>query len=140
MGRSILAVFLGWAASLFVIVVVETAGHALYPMPAGADIWRQPELAVGLAIPAGAMMLVILGWALGALAGGFLAGRLVQARQEAHALAVALLILGSAVWTMLTLPHPAWVWVASVVLVPGAGWLGGRLAIRRGEAYHRAAG
>ena len=129
MGRSILAIFLGWAASLVVIVLVEAASHQLFPMPAGSDIWNPADMAGnGPAIPAAALALVILAWALGALAGGFLAGRLVQKAQLRHALIVAAVVLGSAVWTMLTVPHPAWMWVAALVLVPAGGWLGGRLA------------
>lgn len=129
MSRSILAVFLGWAASLVVIVLVEAASHQLFPLPAGADIWNPADLARGGPdIPAAAFALVVAGWTLGALAGGFLAGRLVQKGQVRHALLVAAVVLGSAVWTMLTVPHPVLMWVAAIILVPAAGWLGGRLA------------
>jgi hypothetical protein len=31
---------------------------------------------------------------------------------------------------MLTLPHPVWMWVGAILLVPAAGWLGGRLAVK----------
>ena len=130
MSRSILAVFLGWAASLVVIVLVEAASHQLFPMPAGADIWNPTDIArSGPDIPGAALALVVVGWALGALAGGFLAGRLVQKGQVRHALLVAAIVLGSAVWTMLTIPHPVWMWLAALVLIPAAGWLGGRLAM-----------
>ena len=84
MGRSILAVFLGWATALFIIVVVEAAGHRLFPLPAGADIWSEAALrSAGPEIPATALILVVLGWAMGALGGGFLAGRLVQSAELA---------------------------------------------------------
>ncbi|HET8762820.1 MAG TPA: hypothetical protein VFM12_05350 [Gemmatimonadales bacterium] len=129
MSRSILAIFLGWAASLVVIVLVEAASHQLFPLPAGTDIWNPADLAqTGPSIPAAAFALVVVAWALGALAGGFLAGRLVPKSQVRHALLVAAVVLGSAVWTMLTIPNPAWMWVAALVLVPTGGWLGGRLA------------
>lgn len=140
MGRSILAVFLGWAASLFVIVAVEAVGHRLFPLPAGADIWSRAALTgPGPAVPIGALILVVAGWICGALAGGFLAGRLVQRAQLGHAMLVAVVVLGSAVWTMLTMPHPVWMWVASILLIPAGGWLGGRLAMSRGRAYPPAA-
>jgi hypothetical protein len=129
MSRSILAIFLGWAASLVVIVLVEAASHQLFPMPSGTDIWNPADLARGGPdVPTAALALVLIAWALGALAGGFLAGRLVQNGQVRHALLVAAVVLGSAVWTMLTVPHPAWMWVAALVLVPAGGWLGGNLA------------
>jgi hypothetical protein len=130
MSRSILAIFLGWAASIFVIVAVEALNHQIFPLPPGADIWSPADFAGGPSIPAGALVLVLIGWALGALAGGFLTGRLVQDGQPAHALAVGLVVLGAAVWTMLTLPHPVWMWVGAILLVPAAGWLGGRLAVK----------
>jgi hypothetical protein len=137
MGRSILAVFLGWATALFIIVVVEAAGHRLFPLPAGADIWNEAALrSAGPEIPATALILVVLGWAVGALGGGFLAGRLVQRAQVGHALLVALVVLGVAIWTMVTIPHPAWMWAASVLLVPAGGWLGGRLALKASRTYH----
>jgi len=137
MGRSILAVFLGWAASLFIIVAVEAAGHRLFPLPAGADIWNETALrSAGPEIPAAALLLVVLGWAGGALGGGFLTGRLVQRAHVGHALLVALVVLGFAVWTMVTVPHPVWMWVASILLVPAAGWLGGRLALKADRTYH----
>ncbi|HET8633148.1 MAG TPA: hypothetical protein VFL88_03315 [Gemmatimonadales bacterium] len=129
MSRSILAIFLGWAASLVVIVLVEAASHQLFPLPSGSDIWNPADLARnGPAVPTAALALVAVAWALGALAGGFLAGRLVPKGQVRHALLVAAVVLGSAVWTMLTIPHPAWMWIAALLLVPAGGWLGGRLA------------
>jgi hypothetical protein len=129
MSRSILAVFLGWAASLVVIVLVEAGSHQLFPMPAGADIWNPSDMTGnGPAIPAAALALVVLAWALGALAGGFLAGRLVPKGQVRHALLVAAIVLGSAVWTMVTVPHPAWMWVAALLLIPAGGSLGGNVA------------
>jgi hypothetical protein len=129
MSRSILAIFLGWAASLVVIVLVEALSHQLFPLPSATDVWNPADLARGGPdIPAAAFALVVVAWALGALAGGFLAGRLVPKGQVRHALLVAAVVLGSAVWTMLTVPHPAWMWIAALALVPAGGWLGGSLA------------
>lgn len=140
MGRTIVAVFLGWAASLVVIVAMEALSHHLFPLPPGSDVWNASQLAAaGPAIPSGALALVLAGWMAGALAGGFLAGRLVQRRQHAHAVAVGLVVLASAIWTMLTLPHPAWMWVASILLIPAAGWVGGALAMGMTRRPSRAA-
>lgn len=126
---------MGWAAALFIIVMVELASRPFFSLPPGTDIWSKADLATaGPPVPFAALLLVVLGWAGGAVAGGFLAGRLVPKVQMGHALAVALVVLVLAVWTMLTVPHPAWMWVASMLLIPAGGWLGGTLAIRAASA------
>jgi len=126
-----MAVFLGWAASLVIIVAVEALGHWLFPLPAGTEVWDKAALAEAARnLPVGALLAVIAGWTLGALGGGFLAARLSGIHQRRHALVVAGIVLLFAVWTMLTIPHPAWMWVATIVLVPAAGWLAGGAAGR----------
>src|SRR5262245_41231292 len=62
--------------------------------------------------PAGALLVVLFGWALGSLTGGFLAGRVSPKAPRAHGLVVGGLITVAAVANNLMIPPPTWFWIA----------------------------
>ena len=131
--RSILAVLAGLLVAGFVVFVVETIGHTVYPPPAGFD----PTTPAGMAAimgqaPLGALLFVIAAYACGACAGGALAARLQPSAPLAHAIAVGAVLTGAGVLNLLSIPHPMWMTVATIVVFGPAAWLGGRLLDRRG--------
>jgi len=75
--RSIVAVIAGFVAASAVMMIVETAnGRLLYPelgKRAEGVTDRQEIKAIMASAPVGALVVVLIGWALGSVAGGFLA-------------------------------------------------------------------
>lgn len=111
------------------VFVLETAGHALMPPPAGID----PASAQGAAAFIDAVGLrgqaMIVGiWAVGVaaatLVAGLVAGR--QARWPGIAAAIVQTALGLVTMTMIA--HPLWMWIATPVF-SAAAWLAANRAL-----------
>lgn len=88
--RSILAVIAGFVAASAVMTVIETVnGRLLYPELAklAEGVTDRETIASILAsAPMGALLVVVLGWGLGSLAGGFLAAWIGRTAPLVHAL------------------------------------------------------
>jgi hypothetical protein len=71
---------------------------------------------------------VIAGWILGGVAGGWTAARLSARRTAGHGLVVGALLTLAGVANNLMIPPPLWFWIASLVVLMPAAYLGARLA------------
>lgn len=130
--RSVGAVIAGLAAGAAVVAGVDAVSSTLYPPPAGADPSNMEALRAYVAsLPAGAFLFVLLAWAAGSLVGAWVATRLGPSRNRVHGLVIGVLLLASGIFNMVTLPHPAWFWAASLVVFPVFTYLGIRLAAGR---------
>lgn len=129
--RSFLATVVGVIVAILLIVGIETVGHRLYPPPPGLDL-RDPEVLRDMvrSMPVAAIGSVLLAWVAGALAGSWAAARIAVQWRIGHAGVVGAVVLAGAVANMLMVPHPAWMWVGAIVLVPLASYAGGRWATR----------
>ena len=130
--RSVVAVVIGLAVAALLIAIVEAVSSQVYRMPSGLNtadpaVMRQYVRT----LPAGAFVFVLIGWALGTLAGAWIAARVAGRSPRLHANIVATLLLGTGVANMLMLPHTAWVWVLGVIIFVACGYGGGVLAARR---------
>jgi hypothetical protein len=124
MGRSILAVVLGIVLGMVTIFAWEMVGHVIYPLPPGVDP-HDPKTMHTLVekMPAGAILILLVGWFTGTAAGGWLAARLAQRVAALHALIVGGFFMTGAIAIMLHIPHPLWIWVAALLgFLPAAYW------------------
>jgi hypothetical protein len=78
--------------------------------------------------PVGALAVVLLGCALGALAGGYVAGRLAGRSPLMHGIVVGALLTLGGIANNLMLPPPAWFWVASLVVFVPCACFGAQIA------------
>lgn len=114
--RNIVAAVAGTIIAFLVVGLVEMAGHAMFPPPAGLDITDpQDQARIMEAIPPAAKVMVLVAWFLGALVGTWLA-RHLGASSWPSLLVVALMIAAS-LWTTQMFPHPWWM-VAGALLLP----------------------
>jgi hypothetical protein len=123
--RSIASVVAGFVAASIVMMIVEMInGRVLYPGLAKAAEGvtdRETIRAIFAAAPLGSLLVVVAGWALGGVVGGWVTASLAPRASVGHALALGALLTLAGVANNLMLPPPAWFWVASlVVLVPAA--------------------
>lgn len=130
MGRSILAVVLGIVVAGLVVAGIEAVAHALNPPPPGL---RGADAATLMAaMPTPALVNVVLAWALGSIAGGFVAAKVSRAHPRGAALAVGLGMVALIAVNLLMLPHPAWMMACGLLLpVPLALGVGRKLAVMR---------
>jgi hypothetical protein len=136
--RSVLAVIAGFVAASAVMMLVETAnGRILYPelgKLAEGMTDREAIRALLASAPLGAFLVVLFGWALGSLVGGFLAAWIGSSAPEAHALVLGGLLTLAGIANNLMLPPPAWFWIAGLVAFLPAAYAGARLAPPKSHA------
>jgi hypothetical protein len=129
MMRSIAGVVVGLIAAVAVIASLEALGHAIYPPPPGIDP-HNPEAFQTIIdqLPLGAIVMVLVAWGAGTLAGGFSAGAVVGRAQVVHALIVGGIVMSFAVFMMIIIPHPVWFMIISVFVVLPPALFGALLA------------
>jgi hypothetical protein len=130
--RSVAAVVGGFVAASIVMMIVETVnGHVLHPELAKAAEGmtdREAVRALLATAPVSAFLVVIAGWVLGSVIGGWLAARLAGRAGITHGLALGALLTLAGVANNLMVPPPLWFWFASLVVLLPSAYAGARLA------------
>lgn len=132
MGRTILGMLLGVVTMMFTIYAIESIGQLLYPPPVGLDPKNPDQLQMIVAVaPAGAMVMLVLGWTAGAFVGGWVAARIAR-HTRAAAIAVALFVMAGVAAMIVMIPaHPTWVAALGLLLPIPVALIAARLAGRR---------
>jgi ABC-type uncharacterized transport system permease subunit len=142
--RSIFAVVAGFVAASVVMMIVETAnGRLLYPelgRRAEGVTDRQEIKAIMASAPVGALVVVLVGWALGSVSGGFLATLISRKPAYGHALVLGVLLTLAGVANNLMLPPPPWFWIGTLAVFLPATCIGARLVRRPAPAWANASG
>jgi hypothetical protein len=125
--RSTLAVLAGLVAAWITVSLFEFASMHAFPPPSGVDVRDPAQLAQLVAqMPIGALGLVLAGWVMGALDGGFVA-RLIARRTMPAAIVGTFVALGALLMVTMV-PHPMWMSLAGVLLPLPAALAGAWLA------------
>ena len=136
--RIIAAVLAGMLVAMGVITGVEWLNSMLYPMPPGLDPRNPEQVKVFAAqLPVAAFLVILCGWALGTLAGAFVATRVGPDRRIGPGMVVGAILLSSSVAIMRMIPHPTFMWVGAFVVFPLFTYLG--VMLGRGPAANREA-
>lgn len=124
--RMILGIVAGVVVGGLVVFLVESAGHAMFPPPVGTDL-SNPEAMKTLivSLPAGGIVMLLLGWFLGALAGAVTAK--VIAKREMAAWIVGVIFVALTASNFIYIPHPVWMMAAGVALPLLAAWIATRM-------------
>ena len=129
--RNVFAVIAGFIAASAVMMLVEWSnGHLLYPdlgKSAEGVTDREKVRELLAAAPVGALIVVLMGWALGSMVGGFLAALISRHRGGFSVCALTLLLTLAGIANNLMLPPPVWFWVPTIAVFVPAVYLGARL-------------
>ncbi len=127
MVRSILAIAAGLITAFVVIFVIEAIGHVFYPPPPDADM-RNQETVKNLMenAPAGSLIIVLVGWALGSFVGGVVSSHIASGNKVIHSIIVGALLMVSGIANMIMLPHPLWMWIFGLMIFIPFAYLGNR--------------
>mgnify|MGYP003580325004 CR=1 FL=1 len=134
MGKAILRLVLGVLAGLVVMYIViggiEYLSHMLYPPPPGLDPMNTADIGKVLAAaPTAAIAMVVIAWAIGALAGGFVAAKVSRPWPRTAAIVVgAFVLLGVVGMIMLAPGHPTWMAILGLLLPIPMALIGARAA------------
>lgn len=134
--RTVVAIALGLAVAILIIMALQWAGHRLFPLPPTLDLNEPAQWARYWAeAPRGALLMVLLSYAFGACDGAILAAWLSPQQPWRHAALVVALVALLALLNVLSVARPDWfVWslfpvFLSALLVGGK--IGGMLHDRR---------
>jgi hypothetical protein len=129
--RSIAAVVAGFIVASIVMMIVETInGRVLYPELAKAANGvtdRETLRSLMAGAPLGALVVVIVGWILGGVAGGWTTALIARRAKVRHGLVVGALLTLAGVANNLMIPPPLWFWVASLAVMIPSAYFGARL-------------
>ena len=128
----ILAVIAGFVVATAVMMTVETVnGRFLYPelgrLAAGMTD-REAIRTLLAGAPTGALVVVIVGWAVASVAGGGVAAWIAGRRRILSAMIVGGLLTVAGIANNLMLPPPSWFWIAGLVVFLPTAYAGARLA------------
>lgn len=131
MARLIVGLIVGVLVGGLTVGLVEALGHALFPLPADIDV-SKPEVLRTLMdlIPLNNKIAVIVAWTLGIFAGGCTAAYLAK-RGPVPAWWVGGILFSMAVSTMISIPHPTWMWIAAIAATIVGSYVAGRIAGRQ---------
>jgi hypothetical protein len=155
--RSILAVIAGFVVASVIMMINETANaRVFYPdfarqaeakdkeitqqaVQQGVDansseVLKQRREAVREILanaPLGALLVVVFGWAISSVAGGFFAAWIVGRSPITHGVVLGVLLTLAGIANNLMIPPPAWFWVLTIVVFLPATFMGARLAPTR---------
>lgn len=130
MWRTILGLFAAMLVAALLMLCIEGAATTLFP-PADGPPRNAAELARLLATaPWELKAMVVFGWALASLAGGWVAAKIARHPRVA-AWITGLLVVAGCVLNAVSIPHPTWMNALGVLLPVPLALLGARLARRR---------
>jgi hypothetical protein len=115
MVRPLSAIAAGLATAIVTIMAVEAIGYQLYPPPDGFNM-ANPSAEL---LPFESLLFPVVGWFLGALAGGWLAIRLSGERWTAWVIAA--FVLAATILNLALITHPLWMIVAGSLASPLGG-------------------
>lgn len=130
MARTILAVLAGLLVMFVCVAAIEMIGIYRYPPPLGLDINNATAMNAWIArLPVAALLIVLVAWIVGAVAGAWTAARISRAHPLLSAMLVGVTVLLATSMNFLQYAHPAWMMIAGLALPLPMAWLGYRIAV-----------
>ena len=113
--RRLLSVIAGIAIGVITIIILESVSHFMYPPPDDIYFENPDRLKSIMAdAPIGSLILVIVAYALGAMAGGFTTCLMANRSKKVLALTTGLILMVFGILNMIMIPHPWWFWLMSL--------------------------
>jgi hypothetical protein len=117
----VLAIVASLATMLVVVMVMDTLGHKIYPPPEGMTVNDKEMISNYLkTAPIQAILIIPIGWILGAFAGAFVGGTICKQKKRIIFFIVAIFTLLASLSQLLMIQHPWYFWVLVAFIFPGA--------------------
>jgi hypothetical protein len=128
MKRKIFAVVLGVIAAVVIIIAIEALGHSLFPLPAGMDVTDTDAMkAYIVTLPTAALLIVMAAWIIATLAGGIIACIIARETPLIYSAIIGGLVLLGTIINLMSLPHPLWFSITSVLAIIATIFITGRI-------------
>ena len=139
MGRTILGAMAGMVMTFITIMLIEFAGHQIYPPPPGLNPMVAEDMAtILLNMPLGAQLVVIAAWVVGAFDGGMVAALIAgRSRPRTAAIVPGLMVVAGVLGIIIQMPQHPMLMSAAGLLLPipatlAGAWLIGFARARKG--------
>lgn len=120
------SVVLGIVEGAIVVMIMESVGHSIIPMPADFDPQDLSTLTREMITPA-RIWLVVAAWAIGTFCGAILTSMLAPTKPMLLCMIVGLFFFGAGLFNLIMIPSPIWFWCVGLSVFFPAAWLGGKL-------------
>lgn len=128
MKRKIFAVVLGVITAVVLIIAIEALGHFLFPLPAGMDVTDTDAMkAYVMTLPVTALLIVMAAWIVATLVGGVLACFVARETPLIYSAIIGGLVLLGTIINLMSLPHPLWFSITSVLAIIATIFITGRI-------------
>lgn len=127
--RSVIAVIVGLVAAIIIFVIFETINHSIFQRPSGLE----NDAAMNQFmrdVPLKFMLLVIVGWAVGSFASGFIIRKISNSVSSILPIVAGAILTLSGIANLVLVTHPLWMQVVTVVIFVPFVWLGFSLPTR----------
>jgi hypothetical protein len=129
--RNIAAVVIGAVVAIVLVIVVEKSSHAFYPPPVDLQMTDKEALKAYFgSVPTGALLFVGAAWVIGTFGGGMIATLIARASPSINCVIIGGLVLTGTVLNLVSLPHPTWFVVVSIVAIIATTFMTSRVAAR----------
>jgi hypothetical protein len=126
MKKRILSVVAGALTAIAILSAVEMMSPHVFPVPAHIDM-NNPQAVAEMVrtMPAGAFLMILSGYILGAFCGGWVAAKVASENKLRSALIVGLVLVVGSIINFMQIPHPLWFIVTSTASYLIFSYLGG---------------
>ena len=123
--RKISAIVLGALLAFGVRAAAQAFSHAMYPSQPGLDLHNSQQARLYFeTVPAGGLLLVLVGAAVSTLAGAWFAAFIAKERPLFYGGIVGLLVLVGTIINFYDIPHPTWFMIVSFLCIPVMAFIG----------------
>jgi Na+-driven multidrug efflux pump len=131
--RIILGIVIGVAVGLGLVMAGDMINHRLFPPPPEVQVTNPEAIRVYMqSAPIWSLLGLPITWTIAAFAAAF-TGAKIGNKPWAGWIAGGLIFAATCL-NLAMIPHPLWMLLAAIVLVPSAAWLGGKLGAPKSPA------
>lgn len=129
--RKILFIIVGIITATIIIYLIESLGHLVYPPSEDLNL-KDPDTIKSIMkdVPAGALLFVLLAYALGSFCGGLITAFISKSSKVINAIIVGFVLLIFGLTNLLIIPHPVWFTIVSIILYIPCAYMGGKVALK----------
>jgi hypothetical protein len=129
MFKRIFSVFVGLVTGIIIVMIGDASIHILFPNPEGINLNHKEAIESFMkSVPTSILIIMLSFWILSSFLGGYVAGKINKTEWKISAIITGSALMIVAILNMLTIPHPMWMVLLSVILYIPASYIGGKLA------------
>ncbi len=129
--RNLIAVVVGIVVSIIIIIVGEALAHIMSPLPEGINVNDPDAFKTFVAnAPISLHLIILFNYALACFVGGLIAATIAIDNKMNKAMSLGGIFMGVGMFSLISLSHPTWVIVFSVLAFLPFSYMGGLMSMK----------